>query len=70
MIPDINKVRAGLRHCMEPDVCDGCEYLNHMDDRNSCGMHEEAIALIDAQEKLITDLEAGIKELSKAVEAL
>ena len=50
MTPDINKVRMGLEHCSAPDVCDGCPYLERAGGKQGCGMHAEALALLDELE--------------------
>ena len=53
MTPDINKVRAGLRYCMEPNIRDGCDICSYSERpyrRQSCGMFSEALALLDELE--------------------
>lgn len=53
MTPDINKVRAGLRYCMEPNIRDGCDICSYSERpyrQQGCGMFSEALALLDELE--------------------
>lgn len=77
MTPDINKVRAGLRHCMVPDMCYDCPYLERPDDRQGCEMYAEALALLDGLEaaratlaeidKYVNDLDEYVCELKEEI---
>lgn len=70
MTPDINKVRVGLRHCMEPGLCYDCPYLERPDGRQGCDMYEEALALLDeleAARATLAEIDKYVRELKEAV---
>lgn len=72
MTPDINKVRAGLQHCMYPSLCYDCPYLESPDGPHyaQCGMHAEALALLDeleAARATLAEIDKYVRELKEAV---
>jgi len=70
MTPDINKVRAGLRHCMYPGLCYDCPYLERPDGQQGCEMYAEALALLDeleAARATLAEIDKYVMELKEAV---
>ena len=72
MIPDINKVRAGLQHCMYPSLCYDCTYLEcHYGPHYAhCGMYAEALKLLDELEvarATLAEIDKYVRELKEAV---
>lgn len=48
MTQEIEKIIAGLKHCMEPSVCDHCLWLDLLEKGKGCQMFPEAIRVIEA----------------------
>lgn len=60
-MPDRKKVIKGLEHCQRIGSCGDCPYQEDLDPDVGCGMHGDALALLQEQEAVEPKWASGIK---------